>query len=219
MKEKKKLNIKKVLIFFLILYLIGSFFYYVIKYPIKNIYVEGNDYLSDQQIIDLAGIRSYPSFLLTTKSKIKSNLLKNNLINNAEIKKSINGIIVLKIKENKPLFFDNNISKTILSSGKSSDLNFNVPILTNTMPKDIYEKLIVVLSKVDYDVFLKFSEIEYASNDRDSERFLIKTTDKIFIYINIRKFDDINYYNELLSTLEGKTGTWNLDYGSFFVSD
>lgn len=219
MKEKKKLNIKKVLIFFLILYVIGSFFYYVIKYPIKNIYVEGNDYLSDQQIIDLAGIRSYPSFLLTTKSKIKSNLLKNNLINNAEIKKSINGIIVLKIKENKPLFFDNNISKTILSSGKSSDLNFNVPILTNTMPKDIYEKLIVVLSKVDYDVFLKFSEIEYASNDRDSERFLIKTTDKIFIYINIRKFDDINYYNELLSTLEGKTGTWNLDYGSFFVSD
>lgn len=68
-------------------------------------------------------------------------------------------------------------------------------------------------------MFLKLSEIEYVPKDSDQERFLIKTTDKISIYINIRKFDDINYYNELLSTLEGKTGTWNLDYGNFFVSD
>lgn len=219
MKEKKKINIKKVLIFLLIFYVLVSFFYYILNFPIKNIYVYGNDYLTDQEIIDIAGIRKYPSFILTTNSNIKSKLLKNNLIEKVDIKRKINGAIILTIKEYKPLFFDNNIKKIILSSGKSTDLNLNVPVLTNTMPKEVYEKLIISLNKVEPDVFLKLSEIEYNPTDRDLERFLIKTTDKISIYINIRKFDDINFYNELLSTLEGKTGTWNLDYGNFFVSD
>ncbi len=219
MKEKKKLNIKKILIFILILYLIGSFFYYILKFPIKNIYIKGNIYLTDQEVIDKSGIRSYPSFILTTKSKIKKELLKDNLIESVDIKKSGVGTITITLKEYKPLFYDNNIKTTILSSGKSSNLNYNVPILTNTMPKTVYEKLVGALNLVETDVFLKLSEIEYASNERDNERFLIKTTDKIFIYVNIRKFEDINFYNELLSTLEGKTGIWHLDYGNFFVSD
>jgi len=219
MKKEKKINIKKVLIFLLILYVLGSFFYYLLKFPIKNIYVKGNNILTDQEIIDIAGIREYPSFIFTTNSSIKSKLLKNNIIQEVDIKRKINGTIILVIKEYKPLFFDSNIKKIILSSGKSTNLKLNAPILINTMPKEVYEKLIISLNKIEQDVFLKLSEIEYVPKDSDQERFLIKTTDKISIYINIRKFDDINYYNELLSTLEGKTGTWNLDYGNFFVSD
>lgn len=219
MKKKKKLNIKKVLIFLLVLYMVGSFFYYLLSMPIKNIYVENNDYFKDQEIIDLAGIRNYPSFIFTTNSKIKSKLLKNNLIKNVNIKRKINGTIIINIEEYKPLFYDTNIKKVILSSGKSTDLKLNAPILINTMPKDIYEKLIVSLNKVEQDVYLKISEIEYIPTETDLERFLIKTADKIYIYINIKKFEDINFYNELISSIEGKTGTWNLDYGNFFVSD
>ncbi len=219
MEKKRKLNIKKILIFLLVLYLVGSFFYYILKFPIKNIYVENNNYLTDQEVIDIAGIRNYPSFILTTNFKIRSKLLKNNLIEKGSIKRKINGTTILNIKEYKPLFYDQNINKIILSSGKSTNLNYSVPILNNTMPKEVYEKLIKAINLVENDVFLKISEIEYAPKDHDNERFLIKTTDKIKIYINIRKFEDINFYNELLSNLDGKVGTWNLDYGNFFVSD
>lgn len=218
-KRKRKLNIKKLLIFLLVLYLIGSFIFLLLNYSIKNIYIKDNNYLSDQEIIDLAGIRNYPSLIFTSKGSISNKLKKNLLIKSVEINKNIFGKVTITIKEYKPLFYDNNTKQTILSSGKGIDDKLNIPILTNTMPKEIYDKLIISLDKVEEDVMLKISEIEYAQTEQDTERFLIKTTDKIKIYLNIRKFDDINYYNELLATIDGKTGTWHLDYGNYFVSD
>jgi len=218
-KRKRKLNIKKILIFLLVLYLIGSFIFLLFNYPIKNIYIKDNNYLSDQEIIDLAGIRNYPSLIFTSKGSISNKLKKNLLIKSVKINKNIFGKVTITIEEYKPLFYDNNTKQTILSSGKGIDDKLNIPILTNTMPKEVYDKLIISLDKVDEDVMLKISEIEYAQIEQDTERFLIKTTDKIKIYLNIRKFDDINYYNELLATIDGKTGTWHLDYGNYFVSD
>lgn len=218
-KRKRKLNIKRLLVFLLILYIFGSFLFTIITYPIKNIYVINNNILSDQEVIDIAGIREYPSILLTTKGRIRKKLLKNSLIKSVIINKSISGKVTLIIEENKPLFYDLLKKQSVLSNGKYIDQTFDIPILINTMPKEVYEKLIESFNKIDQDVFFKLSEIEYAKTEQDDERFLIKTTDKIKIYVNIRRFEDINYYNELLSTLDNKTGTWYLDYGNYFESD
>ncbi len=217
--KKRKINIKRLLIFLLVLYIIGSFIFSLITFPIKNIYIINNTYLSDQEVIDISGIREYPSIIFTSKNSIKNKLMKNPLVNSVNIKKEFSGKITINIKENKPIFYDKNKKQSVLSNGIFIDKAFDIPILNNTMPKAIYDKLIESINKVDQDVFLKISEIEYAKTEQDDERFLIKTTDKIKIYVNIRRFEDINYYNELLSTLDNKTGTWYLDYGNFFESD
>ncbi len=217
--QKKKLNFKRLFVLILILYLIGNFLFVLITYPIKNIYVINNVNLSDQEIIDISGLRNYPSLIFTTKKNIISKLKKNPLISSVTVEKTIKGKVTITVKENKPLFYDAIKKKSILSNMKEIENKYNVPILVNSMPKATYEKLVESLYLVEEDVFLKLSEIEYASNEKDTERFLIKTTDKIKIYVNILKFEDLNYYNELLATLNNKTGTWYLDYGNYFVSD
>lgn len=217
--KKKKLNIKKLLVFILFLYLIGSFLFVLLTYPIKNIYVLNNINLTDQEIIDIAGLRDYPSLLFTTKSSIINKLKRNPLISSVNVEKTIKGKITITVKENRPLFYDAIKQRSILSNMKEVENKYNIPILINSMPKEIYKNLIESLYLIDEDVLLKLSEIEYAINDKDTERFLIKTTDKIRIYVNILKFEDLNYYNELLPTLNNKTGTWYLDYGNYFVSD
>ena len=70
MKEEKevverKFNFAKLLVILLILYIIGYNAYRIVMSPINNIYIENNKYLSDQEIIDIAGIRNYPSFILS----------------------------------------------------------------------------------------------------------------------------------------------------------
>lgn len=220
MKQKKrKINYKRIIIFLLIICIIGAFIYGLFTFPIKNIYVKDNIYLTDQEIIDLAEINNYPSFVSTTKSKIKKKLLKNPIIKSVNITKKISGTIILTVEENRPLFFDSLSNKYVLSNAKPTDKVFFVPILINSMPKEIYEKMIKALDKIEDVVLLKLSEIEYSKTEHDLERFKITTTDEIKIFVNIRNFEDINYYNKLLSSLEGKKGTWYLDYGDYFVAD
>lgn len=51
---KKKNKKKRIFKFFLILIFIGLAFIYIFTLPIKNIYITGNNILSEQEIIELA---------------------------------------------------------------------------------------------------------------------------------------------------------------------
>ena len=60
MKNKKNRIIKIIVI----LVLLAIFIVYILNIKIKNIYVIGNNILSDQEIIELAGIQNYPKLFL-----------------------------------------------------------------------------------------------------------------------------------------------------------
>ena len=44
--------------------------YYLLTMPIKNIYIKNNRIVNDNEIIKLAGLEEYPSFLLTKKTDL-----------------------------------------------------------------------------------------------------------------------------------------------------
>ena len=69
--KKNKKKILKTICFLISIILIGI---YLFNLRIKNIYVEGNNILTDQEVIDISEISNYPSFLLTTRFEIKNNL-------------------------------------------------------------------------------------------------------------------------------------------------
>ena len=73
-KTKKRLNIKKLIIFILLFYLIIYGGYSLFKVPMKNIIIKGNYYLKDSLIIREADIKDYPPILSVMKSKIINNL-------------------------------------------------------------------------------------------------------------------------------------------------
>ena len=78
--KKRRLKVKKILVTILIMGILVLSFLYIKRLPITNIYIVGNNILSDKEIIDISGIGNYPSFITTLGSNIKDNLMENNYI-------------------------------------------------------------------------------------------------------------------------------------------
>lgn len=213
--KKRKLSIRKILIFLLTIILIFLIIYYVCKTPTKNIYVIGNNILSDREILELSKADNYPPFLITSSSGIEKKLKQNIYIKNVKVKKKMGNKLYIYITEKKILCIYED--KLILEDSNIVENTYNItshPILISNI-NNIQEKFISSFSLVDDTVLLKISEIEYIPNDVDSERFALKMNDGNLVYITLSKIKKINKYNSIYSSLEGKKGIIYLDSGDY----
>jgi len=86
--KKKKLNRKRTLITFIFLISLILLVAYIINLPVKNIYITGNNILSDKEIIKISELENYPAYINTYFSNIKENLLKHDYIKNVKKKEN-----------------------------------------------------------------------------------------------------------------------------------
>ncbi len=224
--KKKRIKLKNLLIFFLILIIVGGLVYFYLNSRIRNIYVIGNNYFHEQDIIEIAGIKDYPKFKNINKRKIKNNLLSEDLINDVKVSLSLDLKLTIEIKENKALCFSDNDNKIILSDGSKIDNKYDfvgMPILSKIEKleeqkqfEEIYDRFIKAFNKVELDVLNKISEINYKPSNLDKDRFLLYMNDQIYVYVTLTKIDVLNSYNEITKELEGKKGILYLDSGNHF---
>ena len=219
--KKKKLKLVNFLIF--LLFLVGLFCggNYILHIPIKNIIIKNTNYLNDDYIIDLAGIKNYPSFILTSSKAMKNKLLKSSYIKKVTIKKECGFILEIDIDEAKPLFYNVTSNKYVLSNKKevgeeSINSNFRVPRLINYVPDNKYNKFFKGMNSVSSAVLSQISDIEYLPNDYDKDRFLLYMDDDNMVYLTLTKFKMINHYNEVLAQLDNHKGILYLDSGNHF---
>ena len=83
--KKKKLKVVKLLVLLLILSAIVFFVYLYLKSSVKNIIIKGNTYLNDEEVLEIAGLTNYPSYILTFTGKIQKKLEKNKYIDSVEV--------------------------------------------------------------------------------------------------------------------------------------
>jgi len=213
--KKRKLKIKRILICLLVIILLVLLGYYGSKLPIKNIYVIGNDIVSDKEIIELAAIGDYPSFMTTSSGSMTNKIKSNIYIKKVEVKKKFYNKVYIYIEEKKILcIYDNRL---ILEDGSLVDNLYDVtsyPILLSDV-SNVHDKFVSKFSLVNYEILLKISEIEYAPNDVDSERFTLKMNDGNLVYVTLSKIEKVNKYNSIYSSLEGKKGIIYLDSGDY----
>lgn len=216
--KKRKINTKKVLLFLLIIYIIFYIVIEIIDYPIKNIYIIGNNTISDYEIITSSGLSSYPSLIKTSTKKVEKKLLTNNYIKNVSIKKKFKSKLIIEIEERRLLCLTTN-NKIITSDGVYLDNIYTIkdlPTLINEIPSDIFEKFYKNFDKVDDNILSKISQIEYTATQVDKERFLLYMNDGNYVYITLDKITKLNKYDEIYKELEGKKGILNLDSGNSF---
>lgn len=222
-KGKRKVNIIGLLVIIFFIYLIGSFAYYLFSLPIKNIYIQGNDYVSDARIIETAKIKNYPSLIKISRSKIKKNLKKIEYIDDVKVKKKINGTVVITIKESRPLFYNRNNGKIVLLNGREVDNDnkiHDIPSLINMVPNELYTSLIKAFRKVDFNIVKQISEIEYSPDiingkTIDPERFYLRMIDGNSVFINPVNINRLNNYFEVYDRLpDGVKGTLYFDSNS-----
>lgn len=213
--KKRKIKYKRILIFLLLITLIVLIFMYIKDLPIKNIYVIGNEILSDKEIIKTAGISDYPSFLGTTKKEMIKNISKNTYIKEVKVDKKFFNKIYIYITERKVLCkYDNSL---YLEGEKIVDNTYNItsaPVLISDIG-NIEAEFFKKFNNVNNDILLKISEIIYLPNEVDNERFALNMNDGNLVYITLDKITKINKYNSIYSEMDGKKGIIYLDSGDY----
>lgn len=218
--KKRKIKFVNLLLVILILGVFALLIYTLLNSKTKNIVIIGTDHLNDDEIIEKAGIKDYPSFFLTKTSKMKKELEKDPFIEKVTIKRKFYHVLELTIKENKPLFINVTNQTVVLENKKEVKLNDNdtyrVPRVMNYVPDTKYASLIEHIRKIDTNILGKISEITYVPNDYDKDRFLLYMDDDNTVYLTLTKFKMINYYNKVLTQLDGRKGILYLDSGNHF---
>jgi len=222
-KIVKKTKVKLVNLLLVLLVLAGLFFavYFILQIRVQNIIVKNTNYLNDDYVLELAGIKNYPKFLLTNNFTVEKRLKSSKYISKAKLHRKLPFTFVLDIKENKPLFYDTNKNKFVLENNESVkdeeiSHNFRVPRLLNYVPDKKYVKFIEGMGKIKDDTLVRISDIEYQPNEYDKDRFLLYMDDGNMVYLTLTKFKMINHYNEVLKQLDNHKGILYLDNGNHF---
>ena len=219
--KKTRLKLIPFFIVILILAMAGFCVYAFFNIPIQNIVIKGTNYLKDDYIIDIAGIKDYPSFSSINTSNIRKKLNKSSYISDSKIKIRFFNVLEINVDENRPLYLDNNKQNIVFSNGDSVKLEdeitiFRVPRLINYVPDNKIKEFIKRMNRVKEEILGNISDIEYVPNEFDKDRFLLYMDDGNSVYVTLTKFDNINYYSEVLPQLEGRKGILYLDSGNHF---
>ncbi len=224
-KKRRKFRIFIVVITFLLLFsftliMLGA---YVFETKTKAIIIEGNNILSEKEILEIANLEDYPNFFLTTSRGIQKKLEENSFVKKVDVRKNLFLQIHIDITEEKPLFIREDTNMVVLGKNKEikNDQNYklDIPSLINYVPNTKYEELIKKMQKIDYSLVKKISQIKYAPTKYDEDRFILYMNDSNRVYINLPKFKSFNKYEEMVTKLEGKTGKLYLDSGNYFKID
>ena len=219
--KKRKIKLLNFLIFLLVLSVLSFSVYFILQIRVKNLIVTGTNYIEDDTILELAKVKNYPKFLLTTNYSVKKNLEKYPYIKSAKLIKKWPLIFEIKLEEARVLFYNTNNNSYVLENNKNiketeSEYNFRVPRLLNYVPDKKYKSFVENMNKVKDDVLSKISDIEYQPNDYDKDRFLLYMDDGNMVYLTLTKFKMINHYNDVLKQLENHKGILYLDNGNHF---
>lgn len=220
-KNKKRRKLRVFRLIFLLLIFSGISFLCIkyINIPITSIIIDGNEILSDQQIIKESKLEDYPSYLKVVPFMVKKNLSSNPYIKSVKVSKGLLNIKI-SIKENKVLYIDKQTNNKVTIKGLvNDDKVVCAPYLINTVPSDKIDGFIKALNKINKDILCKMSEIKYDPNDIDLDRYFVYMNDGNRIYLTVNKFDKINKYNNILENIGKQNGIIYLDYGDYFEAN
>ena len=215
-KKNRKYKILKILG---VIVLLGIIIYTLINIKIKNIYIKGNKILSDQEIIELAGIENYPKLFSVSILKMENKIKMSQVIDKVKVRKNLFGRVDIEVKEYNLLLKDEIDNGVYLSNNKKimpDELIIGIPSLINVVDENVLKSFLKKLDTIDKNILSKISEIEYTPNELDNELFLLYMNDGNYVYINTTRLSNINKYESILEQLEGKKGILYLDSGNHF---
>ena len=217
--HKRKWKLKNILLILLVLLLVTFCGYFLWKAPIKNALIKNTTYIKDDDILETAGIKNYPSFLFLSSKKVEKKLEKLDTVQKARVYKKYPFTVEIVIEENTPLFWSSQKKGYVLANGftlKEEQNDFYVPRLTSEVPDNQYERFLKEMGKVKSEILSEISDITYEPNEYDKDRFLLYMDDGNMVYLTLTKFKMINHYNEVLKQLENHKGILYLDNGNHF---
>lgn len=213
LKQRRKQRANRRLIFYL------SFFFLLIisvlysqssLSKVGSIKITGNQYISEQEVIDNAGIKMGTSFWKIDKEKIKNNLTKHVEINTVYVEKKLPNHLVVTVKEFDRVAY---IMKEgsylpVIETGEIITKNDNdpypvdAPTLVN-WDDDRIELITKELMKIPHSISKLISEIHYTPNEYDPNHITLYMSNGYEVRATIRGLSkNIIAYPSIMSELD-----------------
>lgn len=205
-KKVKILNIPRIIVFLLMIYIVVSLGIFVYKEKVHHYEIKGINYYKEIDIIRKLDLQDYPSFISINAIELKNKLEEDPLILHAKVSYGWNFTIKIEIEENTPIMVLKSSNNVILKNGDQIpyDESFgSLPMLLNNTPTESTVLLANSLSQVDRGVLYMISEITYTPYNSsnvilDNNRFLLSMSDSNQVYINAK---DCTWLNEYLNVI------------------
>ena len=219
-RKVKILNIPRIIVFLLMIYIVVSLGIYVYKEKVHHYEISGVDYYKEIDIIRKLDLQDYPSFISINANDLKNKLEDDPLILSAKVSYRWNFTIKIEVEENTPIMLIKSSNNVILKNGDQIpyDESFgSLPTLLNNTPTESSTLLANSLSKVDKGVLYMISEITYTPYNSsnvilDNNRFLLSMSDSNQVYINAKNCDWLNeYLNVIANNRITEPGTFFFD--------
>ena len=175
-KHKRILSIKEknkrrylILSVFLSLLIIGSIYFLSNKSNIFRIVVQGNNYISDEDILQLSKLSLNDKFLLTIPTFVEKRIKENSLIENCKVELLDGNLVRINVEEKKVIgyTYQDNKSVLVLQNDERIELDRSNLYVINNVPliEGFSQEELVLLEKnlvdCDYDIINEISEIHY----------------------------------------------------------
>jgi len=177
---------------------------------IYSISVEGNYYLSDEDIIEYSKLNSDNIYLFINNSRIEKQILNsNNLLSNCKLEKLDNNLIKINISEKKIVGYgyDENEDCLFLENGETIKLdssNINLIAFVPMIEGFSKEDLILVnnnLAKLDSELINEISEIHYYP-DLKYQNVEVIMRDGNYVFTNVYGLKILNNYYDIESSID-----------------
>jgi cell division septal protein FtsQ len=207
-KTKKVLNVPRIIVFLLLIYITISFGLFIYKEKVHHYEINGVSYYKEIDIIRMLNLQDYPSFISLNLNNLKKTLESDSLISKAKVSYGWNFTIRIDIEENSPVFVIKSSNNVVLKDGNQIPYEESfgaLPMLLNNTPTESLVLLAENLSKIDRGVLGLISEITYTPYNStntilDNNRFLLSMSDSNQVYINAKNCSWLNEYLDVIAT-------------------
>lgn len=225
-KKKRQAVFKLVKWTSLVLIIIGAIIFTIMSpiFNVKNIKVEGNSYLSEDQIISLSRIEIENNMFKYNKKEIIKNIKENAYVETAEVKRSIPDTIEIKITERKTSFmiqfanayaYINNQGYILEISNKALEhpilTGFSTPVEElqegKRLNKEDLKKLSDVLEIMESATSNEIAKLITKINIQNSDNYILelKSKNKVVNLGDISNLSTKMLWIQTFNKLEGNT--------------
>ena len=224
--RKKKANRRLITLLTIFFLLIFSIIYFQSPLSrIKAIKVEGNSYLTDEEIVEASGIQLNENFWEVKKEAAVTAIEKNQEVNSAEVSRQLPNTIVITVneydysayvqkgKDYYPVLTNGTILKKKVESIPDSG-----PLLVSFKEGKALQKVIEQLDNLSPEIMNSISEVHYSPRETDPYRIILYMNDGYEVTASGETLaKKMVHYPAIISQLgEEDRGVIDLEVGSYF---
>lgn len=228
LKQQRKKKANRRLIFYLSLFFILICVIIYLQSPlsyIKDIEVEGNNYLTDDEVINQSTLTTETNIWNIKMTDVTNYILTDPVVKSAKVTRKLPWTVSIKLEEYELVGYvkDEEHFIPLLENGEKITIKDryaygDAPLLLNFTDEKILQEMTSQLQQLPPNILRLISEIHWSPNDQNKYKVILYMNDGFIVEGTIRNFADrMHIYPSIASQLDPEVkGIIHIGVGAYF---